>query len=191
VVIRECAKSPNFWGEETTRHNVLRKYSVDQINGTDFDPKSIMLYFFPASWTLNGIGTDANEVLSRLDKEFIAGARMYPRTGGTTTDAIELKVNASRRTRASIGKIGEEDLFRFTAKSDGTYVINTRGPTDVVMKLFGPNSETALIAEDDDSGVDTNARIAARLIAGEYFVQVRHYNRACGMGKYSIKVVQS
>ncbi len=27
------------------------------------------------------------------------------------------------------------------------------------MKLFGPNSETALIAEDDDSGVDTNALI--------------------------------
>ena len=31
-------------------------------------------------------------------------------------------------------------------------MIDTRGPTDVVMKLFGPNSETALIAEDDDSG---------------------------------------
>jgi hypothetical protein len=149
VVIRECAKSPNFWDEETTRHNVLRKYSVDQVKGTDFDPESIMLYFFPASWTLNGIGTDANEVLSRLDKEFIAGAKMYPRTGGTTTNATELKVNARRRTQVSIGEIGEEDLFRFTAKSDGTYVINTRGPTDVVMKLFGPNNETALIAEDD------------------------------------------
>ena len=191
VVIRECAKSPNFWDAETTRHNVLRKYSVDQINGTDFDPKSIMLYFFPASWTLNGIGTDANEVLSRLDEEFIAGAKMYPRTGGTTANAKELKVNASRRTRASIGTIGEEDLFRFTATSDGSYVIDTRGPTDVVMKLFGPNSETALIAEDDDSGIDLNARIAAQLIAGEYFVQVRHYNRASGMGKYSIKVVKS
>ena len=191
VVIRECAKSPNFWDAETTRHNVLRKYSVDQINGTDFDLKSIMLYFFPASWTLNGIGTDANEVLSRLDEEFIAGAKMYPRTGGTTANAKELKVNASRRTRASIGTIGEEDLFRFTATSDGSYVIDTRGPTDVVMKLFGPNSETALIAEDDDSGIDLNARIAAQLIAGEYFVQVRHYNRASGMGKYSIKVVKS
>lgn len=87
VVIRECEKSPNFWDEETTRHNVLRKYSEDQINGTDFDPKSIMLYFFPASWTLNGIGTEANEVFSRLDKEFIAGAKMYPRTGGTSTNA--------------------------------------------------------------------------------------------------------
>ena len=66
--------------------------------------------------------------------------------------------------------------------------MDTRGPTDVVMKLFGPNSETALIAEDDDSGIDSNALIAANLIAGHYFVQVRHYNRASGMGKYSINV---
>jgi hypothetical protein len=191
VVIRECAKSPNFWDEATTRHNILRKYKVDQVNGTVFDPKSIMLYFFPATWTLNGIGTEANEILSHLDKAFIAGAKMYPRAGGTTANATELKVNASRRTQASIGKIGEEDLFRFTAKSDGSYIIYTSGPTDVVMKLFGPNSETALIAEDDDSGVRTNARIAAQLIAGEYFVQIRHYNRASGMGNYSIKVVKS
>ncbi len=49
VVIQELAKSPNFWDEETVRHNVIRKYSIDQINGTDFDPDSIMLYFFPAS----------------------------------------------------------------------------------------------------------------------------------------------
>ena len=191
VVIRECAKSPNLWDEATTRHNVLEKYTIDQINGTAFDPKSIMLYFFPASWTLNGIGTEANEVLSGLDKQFIAGAKMYPRTGGTVSNAKELKVNASRRTQASIGKIGEEDLFTFTAESDGTYVIDTRGQTDVVMKLFGPNSETALIAEDDDSGVGTNARIVAHLIAGQYFVQVRHYNLANGTGKYSIKVVKS
>jgi len=188
VVIREMAKSPNFWDEQTTRHNILRKYTADQLNGTAFDPESIMLYFFPSDWTLNGIGTKANDVLSRIDREFIAGAKMYPKTGGTVSTATELKVNAARRTAASIGKVGEEDLFRFTAASDGRYVIDTRGPTDVVMKLFGPNSETALIAEDDDSGIDTNARIASTLIAGDYFVQVRHYNRASGMGDYTIRV---
>ena len=188
IVIREMAKSPNLWDEQTTRHNILRKYSADQLNGTAFDPESIMLYFFPSSWTLNGIGTKENDVLSRIDKDFIAGAKMYPKTGDTTSNATELKVNALRRTQASIGKIGEEDLYRFTAATDGSYMIDTRGPTDVVMKLFGPNSETALIAEDDDSGLDTNARIAANLIAGNYFVQVRHFNRSSGMGNYSIKV---
>ena len=188
VVISEMAKSPNFWDEQTTRHNILRRYSADQINGTRFDPDSIMLYFFPASWTLNGIGTDENDLLSAMDKQFVAGAKMYPKTGSTVSNALDLKVNAQRRTSAAIGKVGEEDLYRFTAKKDGRYVVDTRGPTDVVMKLFGPNSETALLAEDDDSGIDFNAHIAADLVAGEYFVQVRHYNRASGMGKYTIKV---
>lgn len=188
VVIQEMAKSPNFWDEETTRHNILRKYSIDQINGTAFDPDSIMLYFFPASWTLNGIGTKANEVLSRIDKEFIAGAKMYPKIGPTPTSAAVLIVNAKRRTKASIGQAGEEDLYKFVAEADGRYMVDTRGPTDMVMKLFGPNSETALIAEDDDSGIDANARIVSDLTAGMYFVQVRHFNLAGGVGDYSIKV---
>lgn len=188
VVIRELAKSPNFWDEATTRHNVLRKYTIEQVNGTQFDPDSIMLYFFPAEWTLNGIGTKANETLSSIDKQFIAGAKMYPRDAPTVDSPVELAVNASRRTAASIGKFGEEDLFAFAVTKAGRHVIDTRGPTDVVMKLFGPDSPTALIAEDDDSGVDYNARISANLIEGRYFAQVRHYNRASGMGDYTIKV---
>jgi hypothetical protein len=137
---------------------------------------------------LNGISTKANEVLSQLDKEFVAGAKMYPRTGPTIEGATELKVNAKQRTKASMGKVVGEDRFRFTAVTDGRYAIDTLGPTDVVMKLFGPNNPTAIIAEDDGSRIDTNARIAANLIAGDFFVQVRHYNRESGMGKYSIKV---
>jgi hypothetical protein len=100
VVLREMAKSPNFWNEQTTRHNILRKYTADQLNGTKFDPESIMLYFFPADWTLNGIGTKANEVLSAIDKAFIAGAKMYPKAGHVVADAVELMVNAPRRTAA-------------------------------------------------------------------------------------------
>jgi hypothetical protein len=188
VVIRELARSPNFWDEATTRHNVLFRYAADQINGTAFDPDSIMLYFFPAEWTTNGIATKANEVLSKMDKQFIAGAKMYPKKAPTVDSATVLAVGARQRTSASIGKFGEEDLFRFAATEEGRYIIDTRGPTDVVMKLFGPNSPTALIAEDDDSGYATNARIAARLLPGDYWVQVRHYNRESGMGEYSVKV---
>jgi hypothetical protein len=147
-----------------------------------------MLYFFPPEWTKNGIGTKANEVLSQLDKQFIAGAKMYPKTAPTIVDAAELGVNARHRTAASICKYGEEDLFTFNVAKAGRHTIDTRGPTDVVMKLFGPNSSTLLIAEDDDSGVNYNARIVADLIEGRYFVQVRHYNRESGMGDYSIRV---
>lgn len=188
VVIRELAKSPNFWDEETTRHNVLFKYSMDQINGTEFDPDSIMLYFFPPEWTLNGIGTKANEVLSNIDKLFISGAKMYPKTAPTVTEATELEVNKKRATAASIGKFGEEDLFSFIATKAGRHIIKTSGPTDLVMKLFGPNNSNLLIAEDDDSGFDFNARIAVNLNEGRYYVQVRHYNLESGKGKYSIRV---
>ena len=187
VVINALAGPPNFWDEQTTRHNVLRHYAADQIHGTKFDPASIMLYFFPPEWTLNGIGTSANEVLSSLDKAFIAGANMYPKTAPTVSDAVELKIDARRRTQAAIGQIGEEDLFHFVVQHDGRYVVDTRGPTDVVMKLFGPDSQTALLAEDDDSGYATNARIAALLLPGDYFVQIRHYNRQRGVGDYSIR----
>jgi hypothetical protein len=58
------------------------------------------------------------------------------------------------------------------------------------MKLFGPDSETALIAEDDDSGLESNARIARSLIPGRYFIQVRHFNRKAGMGNYTVKVAR-
>ena len=126
-MIRELAKSPNFWDEATARHNVLRKYTADQINGTKFDPDSIMLYFFPAEWTLNGIGTKANEVLSALDKAFVAGAKMYPKTGPTVDAPTELVVNATRRTAASIGKFGEADLFAFNVTKAGRHVIDTQG----------------------------------------------------------------
>jgi hypothetical protein len=188
VVLRALAGPPNFWDEATTRHNVLFRYAAEQINGTAFDPDSIMLYFFPAEWTTNGIATQANEVLSQLDKQFVAGAKMYPRSAPTVDEATVLTVNARTRTAAAIGKFGEEDLFRFTAAATGRYIVDTRGPTDVVMKLFGPDHPTALIAEDDDSGYAYNARIAANLLAGDYWVQVRHYNRDSGQGDYSVKV---
>ena len=188
LVIREMAKSPNFWNEQTTRHNIIQGYRADQVNGTKYDPQSIMLYFFPAEWTRNGVATKANEVLSALDKAFAAGEKMYPRAGPTIDDAVELVVNARRRTAAEIGQVGEEDLFRFTVKTAARHVVDTRGPTDIVMKLFGPDNPTALIAEDDDSGVGTNARIVAGLVPGNYHVQVRHYNKASGMGNYSVKV---
>jgi hypothetical protein len=56
------------------------------------------------------------------------------------------------------------------------------------MKLFGPNSQTALIAEDDDGGAGLNSRIVADLIPGQYFVQIRHFNTARGTGSYTIGV---
>lgn len=186
VVLKDLAGSPNFWDAATVEHNVFFKYSMDQVNGTAFDPDSIMLYAFPPEWTLNGVSTHANDVLSQLDKEFVAGAKMYPKTGGGPTAAVALTVGAAR-TDAAIGRPGEEDLYRFRADTESVYVVETRGQTDIYMKLFGPNSPNALLEEDDDSGLGLNPRISARLLPGDYFVQLRHYDRS-GTGQYGIMV---
>ena len=70
----------------------------------------------------------------------------------------------------------------------GRHIIETTGGTDVVMKLFGPNSQTSVIAEDDDGGQGLNSRIVADLGPGQYWVQIRHYNQAGGTGTYGILV---
>lgn len=187
VVLRDLAGPPNNWTPEQIRHNVLEKYRTDQIRGTRFDPESIMLYFFPDSWVKSGVGTTENEALSDLDKAFIASRDAYP---PTQRNLIDVKVDASRATRAAIGKAGEEDVFRFEVRKPGKHVISTGGSSDVVLKLFGPGEATRLIAEDDDSGVGLNARVVKELLQGIYFAQVRHF-RKTGTGNYTVRVDRS
>lgn len=187
-VIRSLSGPPNDWTPAQIRHNVLDKYSQDQVRGTDFDPNSIMLYEFPDGWTLNNAGTHGNSTLSDLDEGFIRSAEAYPGRGQPTADAVELGVIVTSGTAADIGDAGEEDVFVFNVDNEGRHVIETSGNTDVVMKLFGPDSQTSLISEDDDGGEGTNSRIAADLSTGKYFVQVRHFNQSGGTGSYRIRV---
>lgn len=188
VVIQELSGPPNYWSPEVIQHNIFDKYAVDQINSTVFDPKSIMLYSFPASWTLDGFSSQPNDVLSALDKSFIASDKMYPHDKPTAVEATELLVDAPLRTKGEIGQYGEVDLFFFDVKTSARYLLDCYGWTDTVLRLFGPQSQTALIAEDDDSGPGLSPRINIDLIAGRYFVDVRHFNRLKGLGAYSIRI---
>ncbi|MEM8748842.1 MAG: M12 family metallopeptidase [Pseudomonadota bacterium] len=188
-VIRSLAGPPNFWSEEQTRHNVLRKYSADQIHGTNFDAKSVMLYQFPGSWTHNMPGgTQGNDDLSDTDKAFVAGAKMYPgrETGGGGVEATELPI--FKPVGGAISQAGEEDLYVFTVSESGNYVIETTGGQDLYLSLFGPGNMTDLIAQDDDGGYGRNSRVAEVLNPGQYFARVRHFDEAA-TGSYQIQVV--
>ena len=189
-VIRDLSGSPNFWDLATIEHNMFEKYSQDLIRGTSLDKLSIMLYAIPKRWTNDGFFSEPNEVLSDTDKSFIGSANGYPKSTAPAPVAgpTELQVAELTPTQASIGAPGEEDLFKFNATKAGRYTVETMGSTDVVMSLFGPNSQTKQIAQDDDSGEGSNAKITADLQPGTYFVQVRHYNKTGGTGTYSIRV---
>ncbi len=102
-VLYKWAAVTQGWDQQTTYSNIVMKYSLDSINGSDYDPKSIMLYFFPGklcfrgdnldpgsrvpcppgenevNFTKNGVGTSINSLLSPTDIEWIK--KVYP--GGT------------------------------------------------------------------------------------------------------------
>lgn len=187
AVIRDLSGPPNNWDLETIERNIFQTYNSDQLNGTQLDKFSIMMYRIPASWTTNGFSTAFNEDLSTTDKSFIGSAENYP--FDVPDPSMALTVNEIVAQSASIGQAGEQDLYHFTAVTPGVYTIETDGPTDLIMSLYGPDSKTALLAEDDDSGQGRNARIVINITtAGKYYVQVRHYNLNSGTGDYRIMV---
>jgi hypothetical protein len=65
------AGPPNNWSHDDTFHNVIEKYSVDQLNASEFDGDSIMLYSFPGTLIVGGKPTKENTKLSIGDKRFI------------------------------------------------------------------------------------------------------------------------
>jgi len=80
-VATQYFESTQNWSAATVQTNIFQKYAVDQINGSVFDPNSIMLYFFPASLTLNNQGTNENLMLSSNDVIYIN--KNYPNSALT------------------------------------------------------------------------------------------------------------
>lgn len=81
AVIATFKGPPNNWSEQDILFNIIDKYSLDQLNATKFDKKSIMLYAFPKQLikgppALVKTGTSENTRLSSTDKRFIR--KMYP-----------------------------------------------------------------------------------------------------------------
>jgi len=80
----EWAKQTQGWSEETTRENIINKYDKNSINGSSFDPLSIMLYFFSPDLTTNNKGTQQNFRLSGEDVLWIHNT--YPKDSGISPE---------------------------------------------------------------------------------------------------------
>lgn len=74
-VIEYC-KNQWDWDEAKVEANIFNQASATTTNYSQFDPQSIMLYWIPAEWTTNGYSVGWNEVLSSMDKQYIA--QFYP-----------------------------------------------------------------------------------------------------------------
>ena len=77
--VYEWAYETQGWDEQTTYNNIIKKYDKNTINGSNFDPRSIMLYFYPPELTNNNKGTYANHTLSITDTNWLGS--VYPKSG--------------------------------------------------------------------------------------------------------------
>jgi hypothetical protein len=89
--------------------------------------------------------------------------------------------------QGEIGAADERDRYTFIVATAGKYAIETSGKTDTFISVFGPDSETTLVAEDDDSGPGTLSLLMRDLTVGQYVVKVRHFSPA-RTGPYGISV---
>ena len=118
--------------------------------------------------------------------QFMYSNAVHGAAGPDEKPPQELQINGPE-IQGEISAADERDLYRFRVTTAATYAIETSGRTDTFLSLFGPDSETRLIAEDDDSGPGTLSLLVKDLAVGQYFVRVRHFSPA-RTGPYGISV---
>ena len=175
------------------------RYTIDTSGTTD----TFLSVFGPNSDTTlvaadddSGPGTLSLLVLDLVPGDYVVQVRHFSPSGsgpyGVAVSSnsqpapAQLQVDGPE-VQGSIGQPGENDLYSFTVAALGTFVIETSGSTDTFLSLFGPNSDSDLVTQDDDSGPGLLSRIQASLDAGTYFVRVRHFSPA-ETGAYGVRV---
>jgi Astacin (Peptidase family M12A) len=175
-VYDELAKPPNSWSRQQTFFNIIRKLDVNTVQGSVWDPNSIMHYPFspglvqsPPPYDRQGI--DPAGGLSAKDKEYIL--RFYP---PLLVQEIELRPFVSVPL-----ELGEDRQQNFKVIPDATrsYNFATFGDSDSVLGLFEIiDGESRYVKADDDSGEEHNATLSSKLFAGrQYILRVRNYHQ--------------
>lgn len=121
-VLYNWAKENQGWSEATTNTNIINKYDKSTINGSEFDPLSIMLYFFPKKLTTNGIGTKQNLKYSGLDVLWIHNT--YTKQDGISAE--EFYKNVYNISLKSSIEASQKALAKFN-KPDSLFNIKTIG----------------------------------------------------------------
>ena len=161
------AGSPNFWPRQQTFHNVLQKLSPQEVEGSDWDPDSVMEYRFPAGLIKEPAryrqGLTPPGGLSDDDKEW--AVRFYPAL--TTAERF---LTAFCSVPLSL-KPGEQANFTVVPEETREYQLSTFGLADTVLVLFEEvDGELRHLAADDDSGQDRNASCKVKLFKDRRYV---------------------
>lgn len=163
---------PNNWDRDTTYYNVVRKLDPGEVEGSSWDPDSIMQYSFPAGvikepqeYADHGIAPSG--VISQVDKEYVL--KWYP-----PLDSDLPRLTAFSSVPLHLKPTQQAD-YRIEPTESRTYSVGTFGDSDAVLVLFEEvEGELRYRSGDDASGQDRNTLVRAKLFRGrKYVVRVR------------------
>lgn len=158
---------PNNWSHDQTFHNVLRKLDPHEVEGSQWDPDSVMEYWFPAGLIQKPAkyqaGLNPPGGLSELDKEWVK--RWFPPLT-PTVPTLEPFVSA----QLTLGP-GQQADFLLEPSGTRKYTVATFGAADTVVVLFEEvDGDLRYVTGDDDSGTDRNAQFTVKLFKGRRYV---------------------
>lgn len=165
------ARPPNGWDATKVFNNILKKLSLTDTEGSEWDPASIMEYPFPPGLIktpkpYDTRGIPENTQLSPADREW--AKRWYPGAAGPTPIAVL----QFKRIEAIAGAQSD---FTFKPGATRKYRVQTLGEADCRLVIFEMRGgEPRHHVAEDDSGFDHNLNIRCKLIKGRtYLIRVR------------------
>lgn len=165
-VYASFAAPPNGWERAKTHWNIIRKIPPNEVTGSGWDPDSIMHYPFDAGLIVSppeySSGITPAGGLSARDKEWVR--KVYP---PLTRAAQTLQPFVSQSLTIAAGG---QARWLFRPEETREYTFKTFGESDSVMVLAeeGKGGQEH-IKGVDDSGLDSNAEIKAKLVKGKTY----------------------
>lgn len=184
AVYRQMAKPDNNWDRATTFANILQKIQVADVDGSKWDPNSIMHYAFEKGLIVKPAKYAAGLVpaggLSRRDRQWARS--LYPPVARAAARPV---LKAFQTTALGLAA-GQQRDFAFRAEATRMHTFRVVGDAEVAMSLFRKGAEEGRPLAGSASAAATSVK--AGLQAGESYVLRVRMRRAGAQAKPAVMV---
>jgi hypothetical protein len=166
-VYKSLEKSDN-WTRKETFDNIISKLAPDQVQGSKWDPASIMEYQFdpgliakPERYETEGVFPPGT--ISAADRKWVR--KWYP--------PVKKYIDRLLPHKPALLDLapGAQANFLIEPSSSRKFTIETKGASDAVLVLFEViDGSPRYVSGDDDSGEDRSAAISYKLFNGRQYV---------------------